>query len=221
MPTRKTRKSKGKRKSKSGRKYNKRSKLPSSMPPAMFVKLRYVDRFENISIPIASYNQYPYVNSLYDPYSAVGGHQPMLFDQWMTLYSTYVVLGFSYDIRVTPVTNNGTLVLIATTDNNYVPSTIPTAIEQPRAKFLELSANDKTRKIKGYVSVAKLFSLTPKQVMSEQYFWGTSLSNPVASMLAYLRVLFFSTSTATFTYTADIKLTYYAKLFRPVVQTSS
>jgi len=44
-------------------------------------------------------------NSLYDPEYAVGGHQPMGFDQWMKFYKNYTVLRSRIKIASSPSTN--------------------------------------------------------------------------------------------------------------------
>lgn len=45
-------------------------------------------------------------NSMFDPNAAVGGHQPLYFDQFMALYDHYTVIGSKIHVRVTPQAAN-------------------------------------------------------------------------------------------------------------------
>lgn len=209
-----TNKRKGWKSSKSS-KTNRPRRMPDGLSKVQFLRQRYVDRFESIVIPLASYNQYPYANNLYDPYANIGGHQTMFYDQMIALYEKWVVLGMAYKIQINPYSSAGTFVVFPTTDLSYIPTTISAALEQKGARSIELNTNTGIRFMRGYISVAKMFSLSPKQIMTDSAFWGSSLGGPVPTSTMYIRFMFFSTVAASFTYTANIQITYYVKWFQP------
>lgn len=80
--------------------------LPTIMPERYACKLRYC---ETVTLNPAQYGlavtSVFRANDLYDPNSAIGGHQPMGFDQLQIFYNHFIVTGSK--IRMTPV-NEGT-----------------------------------------------------------------------------------------------------------------
>ena len=57
------------------------------------VKMRYVEEFE-LNPGLGSVASYVFrANGLYDPNYTGAGHQPYGFDQWMTYYNQFTVLG--------------------------------------------------------------------------------------------------------------------------------
>lgn len=65
---------------------------PVYTPAVLRRTLRYVDNCTNTTGAGSLALTYFSANSLYDPYYAVGGHQPMGFDQVMALYQKYTVV---------------------------------------------------------------------------------------------------------------------------------
>lgn len=183
------------------------------VPKQLFVKQRYVDRYDSTTVAIASYVIYPYANSLYDPYSGAGGHQPMYYDQYTAMYNSWVVMGIAYTIQINPYSGAGTFVVFPTRDS-YTPLTISSAMEQKGARSIELNAATGVRNMKGYMSIAKLFALTPKQILADDSFWGSALAGPTPTSTGYLKFMFFSNAGGAFTFSANVHLTYYAKYFQ-------
>ena len=80
-----------------------RRAILSGFPTSKLVKLRYVDSTATLDAAVGSSSSIVYrANSVYDPYYAAGGHQPMGFDQWAAIYSRYTVLGAKITVRPTP-----------------------------------------------------------------------------------------------------------------------
>lgn len=76
--------------------------LGLGFPDKVITKLRYTEAF-SLS-PAASqlvYNDF-IANGLFDVNLEAGGHQPYYFDQFMTLYNHYKVLGSKITLRITP-----------------------------------------------------------------------------------------------------------------------
>lgn len=67
---------------------------PSGLPTIRRACLRYCDEIVVTSTGgLLNTNQRFLANGLFDPNVALGGHQPMGFDTWASLYNRYVVLG--------------------------------------------------------------------------------------------------------------------------------
>lgn len=88
------------------RRYRRRATIKKSLPLTGFpkqkvVKLRYVQEIL-LNTPGGGVSKsIPFVaNGCFDPYYPIGGHQPKGFDQWMTLYSHYNVLGSKCSVRL-------------------------------------------------------------------------------------------------------------------------
>lgn len=88
------------RKSRKLRKYGAIRRSP--VPYKMFTALKYVED----SLPLDLYTTVNLLdahifsaNGLYDPDITSTGHQPLGFDQWMTFYDHYVVLGAKIIVR--------------------------------------------------------------------------------------------------------------------------
>jgi hypothetical protein len=66
-------------------------------PKRTKVELVYSDEIDVLSTPQT--NKIFRLNSLFDPDYSVGGHQPRGFDQWMTMYNKYCVIGATVTIE--------------------------------------------------------------------------------------------------------------------------
>jgi len=68
------------------------------------VKLRDVDTGLVLDAPSGGIAQDIYrANSVFDPYQPTGGHQPMGFDQWATIYNKYTVVGSRATLKYSPL----------------------------------------------------------------------------------------------------------------------
>lgn len=84
---------------------------------------------------LASLTNYVFfANSMYDPEQAIGGHQPMGYDQYSALYSSYSVLSSSILVELWPQ-DNSDLVFAGTMCAMHMPvpwvagsPTVPTAL---------------------------------------------------------------------------------------------
>lgn len=66
------------------------------LPKARLVNLHYTDWHSMATGDSMTYM----INSAYDPYAAVGGHQPKGFDQWASFYNKYCVVGAKYRFTI-------------------------------------------------------------------------------------------------------------------------
>lgn len=123
---------------------NRRAPLRSFMPKRNLVRLKYVD---TVSVDpgvgaIASYNFS--TNSCYDPNATGTGHQPMGFDQYMTFYDHYTVIGAK--ITVQGQSEQTSVPIIAgiykNDDTTFLPTTAPHACELPGVKYRFVAEKD-------------------------------------------------------------------------------
>lgn len=82
------------------RTYRSRNGIPSGMPRTRRAYLRYCDQLSITSTTGLIGTDIYRANSVYDPYQPSGGHQPMGYDVWASMYNHYVVKGAR--IRITP-----------------------------------------------------------------------------------------------------------------------
>ena len=65
----------------------------SDMPSIKYAKLNYVCHIKTNGPPVNNIRVYEYrINGMFDPEVALGGHQPMGFDEMMKQYEKYTVL---------------------------------------------------------------------------------------------------------------------------------
>lgn len=146
---------------------------PSGMQTFRYAKLRYASSFTMTSSSgILAKVQYR-ANSLFDPQETSGGHQPFGFDQWATLYNSYMVLGSKitvtwYDIGT--VNTNPLTVGVYLSDSASLPyTTTDTFIEARKGQFRQYTG----RAVKPVVTVSnfsakKYFNLKdPKDNIKE------------------------------------------------------
>lgn len=84
-----------------------RSLVLSGFPTSKVVRLRYVTQTaldsNPLTLPIATVVYR--ANDMFDPEVALGGHQPMGFDQWMALYDHFTVIGSKISVKFINNTN--------------------------------------------------------------------------------------------------------------------
>lgn len=143
-------------------------------PKSTMVKLRYVG---NSSINPTAANIAGFsirANSCYDPDPAVGGHQPLGFDQWSQFYNHYVVVGakitayFTYSKDTTGSNASAYAFGIYLSDDNVITNlTFSGMAEQGLTKWrikpasmLATVNNDASPKIVSKFSAKKFFNIT-------------------------------------------------------------
>lgn len=84
-------------------------------------------------------------NSPYDPTAALGGHQPLGFDQWSQFYNHYVVLGSKITWQITSGAgannNDATLAFCYLTDDQTIGTDATLLMEQGKIKYKLLPGN--------------------------------------------------------------------------------
>lgn len=155
----------------------------SPLPNKFKATLRYVEPDVEL-IPIASpgANEYVYsMNGLYDPNITGTGHQPGGFDQLMTMFDHYVVIGCKAIVTVlNSDDNHGALVALDLRDKSQSIGDIREAIESGTCKYVTLG-NDRNSKSQQTIT----YNINPNKFlgrskpMSDPELKGGSTYNPV------------------------------------------
>jgi len=138
-------------------KTNFKSKVPRDLvsmglgfPSKIMVKQKYNDTLIMSSVSGSLTHQIFSLNSLYDPYFTGIGHQPMYFDQYMSIYNHFTVVGAKITIKVVPYENNLTPVIVClwqNDDTTITPGGIENMAEQSKAKVYLLGDGGNAHKI--------------------------------------------------------------------------
>lgn len=82
--------------------YSPSPSLPlAGFPKQKMVRMRYVQEIEIVSPSTGLSNSIPFVaNGCYDPFYPIGGHQCKGFDEWMSVYTKYNVLGSKINVKM-------------------------------------------------------------------------------------------------------------------------
>ena len=75
------------------RRRNKRRLTAGGFPIKKLVRLKYVQQFQ-LDPAAGGFTSFQfYANGLYQPPVSAPDHQPLTFDQWMSIYTQYAVVG--------------------------------------------------------------------------------------------------------------------------------
>lgn len=226
MPYRKTKKAP--RRKYGRRKYKRRMgrmvrapRMGTGIAPAVFAKLKYVETYSG-NTGSAPYQVNYRGNSLFDPNVAIGGHQPLYFDQYMALYGKYLVLGSSMKLTVTNGSNTAALqcVLWPNTDVTVL-ATVSEVLEQTKASTMRTIplGQSLAYSTKRYAKTSTVLGLSKVQ-LGEEELSGTSSANPANEW--FWSILFSSidgSSTVSVAYCVEI--TYYVKFYDRLFQNQS
>lgn len=184
------------------------------VPSARYAKLSYCDTVGG-TVTAYLYNTWTWQSSLYDPYALMGGHQPMYFDQFATLYRKYTVLGIGYTFQVvTDASTNGPLFATVTTSGNLTaPSSLSMARERKGTKETTVSHGYRGH-LKGYISVKNVLGLTAGQLRIDDQYSALVSANP--AIPAYMHLQLFNLCPNNITAYISCRLTFYCRFFDPI-----
>lgn len=196
------------------RRTGKRFRMAMGVSSYRFAKLFYCDVLST-GVAASSSATYTYQTSAFDPYVAVGGHQPMYFDQYAAMYQRYTVMGVAYYIEcATDQATNGPLFITCVMNSdNVVPSNLSTARERVGTKETCVSHGYKGI-LKGYCSLKKVSGATSRMIMTDDQYSAIISANPLR--LGYLIFQIWNVSaTASVSIHLSVRLKYYIRFFDP------
>lgn len=154
------------------------------MPKTFITKLKYTEKITNFN-PGAAGAATAVVyscNNLHDPSTTYGGHQPYGFDQLMTWYDHFVVLGSKIKVTFTNVndTNNAYIVALGKNDDStYVSPNMETVCESPFIKSTVMSNNASSRSVVTLTDTCSVKKyLGRSNVLSDPELKGSAASGP-------------------------------------------
>lgn len=159
-----------------------RNKGPTAFPDVFYTKLKYsFDKSLDTAInPVAG--SIFTANDLFDPDSALGGQQPMGFDQYATIYNNYIVYACAADVTfLNQNTGANALALLwwQPAQDGTIPA-VPTSSEQARERSYvtktyvnTANAGGAIRRLKSYMTTKKMFGLKRLDISNTAYIHFT------------------------------------------------
>lgn len=123
-------------------------------------------------------------NGMFDPEVAVGGHQPMAFDEMGALYNHFTVT--KAHICVTAINSSGynMIMVLNTYPNSTFPSTTDDALEYPGAVWRVVQtdntngASQSMATLKKSCDMSKYFNKPRSQLINSSLYRGTIAADP-------------------------------------------
>lgn len=225
MPTekkmRKTTYRRRRRYTRKSRAFNRRKSLvnlgKSIVPRAQIAKLAYCDNdFSLTSTSGTSARDSYSLLGMYDPDLTGTGHQPLGFDQMMTLYDHYQVLGVKYTITITHADGDCCVGMLFSDSQTPAYSGISTLQENPDYLYRYVSmdtANQMPIVITKKVGLARFFGVPKSGFNGETKYTGTSSSNPTETGACHVFVHGLNGATVTVRY--SLRAEFIAKFTEP------
>lgn len=183
-------------------------------PSQIFVKLPYDDLYPGTTSSAFQFIRYQ--SSLYDPDHALLGHQPRYFDQWAAIYNKYQVFAMKYEIDII---NTGTSAMASAISwDNYDTAGMPLNINDmmeskySQSKTVGPVGGPCISRYRGYMKLKTI--LGQKKLLQEDTTQASITANPANMM--YLNIGSQPLSGVN-TPQYKIRLTYYARMFEPII----
>ncbi len=154
--------------------------IPKIFPDKAVVKHKYVCRGKLEALGLTRHAIFR-ANGMYDPEVALGGHQPMMFDQLSAMYDHYTVVGAKIKVKCWVDANQNSdtdpiAVSLQLADSPQAPLSAYTVREQPNTAYTTLIQNGTPYTLTKGFSAKKFFG--KKIVVGEAELRGTINANP-------------------------------------------
>jgi len=188
-------------------------------PKNRVVRMRYVVD-KDFSLSTSGFQTFFFrANGIFDPDTALGGHQPYGHDQWLQFYNHYVVIGSKVNMQITTPTTPQTTAVMASillTDDLTVNTNPVLAIEQGKARYtlIDGSGAVRAKNVRNNFSARKFFNV--KDVLDNVDRIGATFGADPLDQAYY--ALTFSTTNGSVTdvpYQALITIDYLVMLSEP------
>ncbi len=152
------------------------------------------------------------LNSLYDPVTAVGGNQPIPFDQWAAMFNRFRVLHcrLRYELQNITTTAGAAQAGVSLTPIDALPTDVPSWPIQPYTRTRMMSVNTA---VSGYRSITmnvvpwQVLGLTKQQYMDDMDYSHSASGNPTRLLYAILWVAGITGPAASLAYTYFVDYT--------------
>lgn len=173
--------------------FRKRKAIPKSLallPKRHLAKMKYVETFVLDPIAIGIADVVFRANDLFDPYYALGGHQPLGFDQMMQLYKRFYVLGCKASVKFASKddtsANSTCIVGLMISSDPTLLTNVTTVIEQPKSKWSYVQLGDTVKSLSLKYSTKK--SQGVSNIMDNNELSGTNSSSPSVTVTDFIHV---------------------------------
>lgn len=162
----------------------------SGMPKTRRAKLRYTTVSNHTGALATMVNTQFRANGCHDPEVAVGGHQPMAWDNWKALYNHYVVVGSKITVKVSAQHNAArtpTVVGLYLADDSTIPYTSYDGLIESRKgtyTFVQI-AQDTVQTLTNTFGAKKFFNLTDVKD-NVQRIGTTTEADPTEQAIYYI-----------------------------------
>lgn len=190
----------------------------NQVPDKLYVKLKYVDT-SVINVAASSSTNWIFQSSLHDPFYGTGGHQPLYYDQYTTMFTKYRVFAFQYRVTVTAKTADVPLWLVVYKNGFASVDTVMSTAQERKGAAYRPFRGDNSAFIKGYCSVAQVLAVPRQDVNYDSLYEATVGSNP--NRMAYMIAQVFNTSLAAVDVSITVQLKMYARFEYPYVVAQS
>jgi len=190
-------------------------------PLSMFTRLNYSERFPATIDPFGVRLEY-FQTSLFDPRATTGGHQPLWYDQYGTIYQKYRVFGMRYKITVMHIsggTNEPLRFDVQWRDQATMDTNSETAAERSFNKNAWIIPGTKPTVLTGYMSLAKYFGVGKSVISNDDKYSAPISGNPPIMLYCCLAASNLTGSNQVAL--MDVKMTYYVKFYDKVIPLQS
>lgn len=192
-----------------------RLKYPGVCPDVMQVQLKYST---NSLYNAASPNVKVYRgNGAFDPEFAVGGGQPMGFDQWSAFYRRYRVIACKVTARATNgISTNSSGVFVVPLNTSAITTSPSEYLEHHKCKQTDttmLSSGSSSCSVVNYTSTASQRGLPYDGVQYERDLSASTGANPTQEWFWHVGVYDPSGSVSTVDSTVALEIVYYIEFF--------
>lgn len=182
------------------------------------VRLKYCDQVPMSGVAGAPVTVLFSANGLYDPYVPVGGHQPLGFDQWMTFYNHYTVIGAKIKVTFvsqgTSPTTQAAYVGVTTSAGTTAQTNLNTIVEHQRSSYKFLSNSN----AKGHTIVTRKVGLSKflgQKVTQEDANAGTVSANPAEEVYFHVWAMPITSSYTISQLVAQVEIDYIVQFHEP------
>lgn len=189
-------------------------KTGQGFPERISTSLKYVER--NQHSPASPYFTYLFTaNSVFDPRTITGGHQPAYFDQYAAIYKRYIVTGCKITVDINNASTSSMVDCVILHSDSSTEFTDPALIyEQNDAyKSIVVPINQVyPARLTYYVDIAKSFGIKKAHYLADDTFQSLVTTEP--NRLSFIHCMFASTNgSSNVAINAVYKVTYYVQFF--------
>ncbi len=190
--------------------------------PYKWAKLAYVDQIDSIAgtaavvVNLATYR----MNGCFDPYAGVGGHQPYLFDQYMSHYNHFRVYACKITVHAestSSTANTGSGIIVMQMSGSITPenTTTTTVMEDGSAlygHYNPVGSSKPSVTLTRRVNIAKFMS---KKSITDDAFQGNDSQDPTEQVFCQIGLANTSPSVAAAAVHLTIRVEYLVRFEEP------